>query len=433
MAGQSGTMEKNMKRETGFSLLELLVAMTVTLIILAATLSLFQTALQTNDSSTQMSTMNGNLRSAMNLIVRDLLQAGQGIPNGGVPLPINSGCHNINRPMATGSGVFPYGCPNATLAPNMPAVIPGNALGPAIPGPGGANLGNPVFTAFPSGAANSDMVTMLMQDNNLVTNVIIAANGLPYNNFLQQLTSTSMTFSPAITVSGASNSINVGDIFLVYGAGLYRYVVVTSTSGQTATFRPGSDAYNLNQQQSGAPPCTGLVSGTLCDLLAALQGSGVPYGGVCTYTAGTPPVFSGSCGATAQRVLMVTYFLDATTVINGQVVPRLMRQVNMTETPASCNTASPPAVGCPASVAEVIEGLEFSYDYVNGTAPITNQVTTPGPPTYPSGITDNQIRKVNLYIAGRSDTLLSPTSQYMRANLATQVDIRSLAFVNRYQ
>jgi prepilin-type N-terminal cleavage/methylation domain-containing protein len=431
MARQSGTMEKNMKRERGFSLLELLVAMTVTLIILAATLSLFQTALQTNDSSTQMTTMNGNLRSALNLIVRDLLQAGQGIPNGGVPLPIGSGCKKINRPMPSGTATFPYGCASPASAPNLPAVIPGNALGPAIPGLGGTNLGNPTLTQFPTGGPNSDMVTMLYQDNNLVTNIILV-NGQPANNFLQQLTTTSMTFSPAVTVNNQNNGINIGDLFLVYGGGLYRYVVVTATSGQSATFTPSADAFSLNQQATGTS--CGTITGTLCDLQGVVSNA---FGGTCTYAAGPPVTFTpdaghpNACSFTAQRVLMVSYFLDAGTIINGQVVPRLMRQVNMTKIPANCNTSTPPAVGCPASVAEVIEGLEFSYDYVTGTPPpITNQVSTPSSPT---GITDNQIRKVNVYIAGRSDTLLSPTAQYMRANLATQVDIRSLAFVNRYQ
>jgi len=81
-----------MRREQGFSLIELMVAMAVTLIIVAATLGLFQTALRTNESSTELSNMNGNLRSAMNLISRDLLQAGQGIPTGGVAIPAGGGC-----------------------------------------------------------------------------------------------------------------------------------------------------------------------------------------------------------------------------------------------------------------------------------------------------------------------------------------------------
>jgi len=64
---------------------------------------------------------------------------------------------------------------------------------------------------------------------------------------------------------------------------------------------------------------------------------------------------------------------------------------------------------------------------VNGTAPINNVVVTP------AGLTDNQIRKVNVYLAARSDAVLTSSGQYLRNNLATQVDVRSLAFVNRYQ
>jgi hypothetical protein len=48
-------------------------------------------------------------------------------------------------------------------------------------------------------------------------------------------------------------------------------------------------------------------------------------------------------------------------------------------------------------------------------------------------ISDNQIRKVNLFMAARSDTILTATNQYIRNNLAAQVDLRSLAFVDRYR
>src|SRR5208283_3598710 len=128
-----GGRERNMKREAGFSLIELLVAMAVTLIIVAATLGLFESALRTNQSSQQLSNMNGNLRSAMNLITRDLLQAGQGIPTGGVTLPAGAGCIAVNRPVPVGTSTFSYGCLNAATNPNLPAVIPGNAMGPAVP------------------------------------------------------------------------------------------------------------------------------------------------------------------------------------------------------------------------------------------------------------------------------------------------------------
>jgi prepilin-type N-terminal cleavage/methylation domain-containing protein len=388
-------MQTKMKRESGFSLIELLVAMTVTLIIVAATLGLFQYALNVNASGTQLSNINGNLRSAMNLVTRDLLQAGQGYPTGGVALPTGNGCQNINRPVYTGTAQFPYGCANPTLYPNMPAVIPGNGLGPNV-------LSNPTLTWMPEGAnKNSDMITMIYQDNNLVTN-LDPATLLP--NYLQTLNANSLVFSNKVAITGVtvSDPAAVNDVFLVYGGGLYRLVEATAVNGQTVTINTG-DPLNLNQQGACTPPgCTGTIN----DLKSA---TGVSYGSVCDQTISPLPA---ACAYTAQRVMMVSYFLDKTTVVNGQTVPRLMRQVGM---------------NAPTSVAEVIEDLELSYDYVNGAAPINNQVTTPG------GLTDNQIRKVNLYMAARSDTVLTSTNQFIRNNMATQVDIRSLAFVNRYQ
>jgi len=381
-------MEKNMKRQRGFSLIELLVAMTVTLIIAAATLSLFSYALNVNAVGSQLSNINGNLRSALNLVARDLLQAGQGIPTGGVALPTGTGCQNINRPVYTGTAQFPYGCPNASTFPNMPAVIPGNAMGPNV-------ISIPALSWMPETTAhNTDMITVVYQDNNLVTNLVPATLAA---NYLTTITASQLTFSNAVPISGStvSNPAVPGDVFLVYGGGLYRYVVATAVSGQVVTIASG-DSFNLNQQGTAA-------SGTISDMPA----QGVTFGATCN-----PAVNLTGCVATAQRVLFITYFLDNATVVNGQTVPRLMRQVGM---------------NAPVSVAEVIEDIEFSFDYVNGTAPVNNVVTTP------AGLTDNQIRKVNIYMAARSDTVLTQSRNYIRSNMATQVDVRSLAFVNRYQ
>jgi len=198
-----------------------------------------------------------------------------------------------------------------------------------------------------------------------------------------------------------------------------RYVVVTSVSGQTVNFTNG-DAFGLNQQTSAA-------TGTIHDL-------NVDFGKACPqppYPVPPTPLPAG-CVAYAQRVLMISYWLDITQTVNGQVVPRLMRQVG-SATPATCAGSPPPLTGCPVPVAEVIESLELSYDYVNGDTPVNNQVSsTLAAAACTCTITDSQIRKVNLYVAGRSDASLSQTGQFLRTNLATQIDIRSLAFVSRY-
>lgn len=420
-----------MKREAGFSLIELLVAMAVTLIIVAATLGLFESALHTNESSQQLSNMNGNLRSAMNLMTRDLLQAGQGIPTGGVLIPSGAGCNPVNRPVPVGTSTFPYGCGNPADS-NLPALIPGNALGPAVPDipsktATAGNLKSPNLTWVPSPGPESDMVTMMYQDNTLITNSFVNA-AIFTPNYLITLTANSMTFSNALIFT-ANNGPNIGDIFVVTGptaAGpTSRYVVITEVTpgSQTVNFNSSdaNDTFNLNQQTSA-------TSGTIQDLNA-------DFGLACPqppYPA-PPAKLPAGCVAYAQRVLMVSYWLDITQVVNGQVVPRLMRQVGLA-TAAACAANPPPLNGCPRPVAEVIEGLELSYDYVNGTAPVNNQISSVSANTACGGcgITDNQIRKVNLYLEGRSDAALSQTGQYLRTNLATQIDIRSLAFVSRY-
>jgi len=428
-------MNMNIKRARGFSLIELLVAVTVTLIIVGATLSLFQYALRTNESSTQLSNMNGNLRSALNLMTRDLLQAGQGIPVGGVTLPSSTGCQLTNRPVPVGTATFAYGCTFEATNPNLPSIIPGNAVGPIVPdvppGPSGQNLGSPNLSWVPSPGPNSDIVSMLFVDNTLVTNYLL--NGpILQPNYLISLHNTNMTFSNAATINSGNNAVQTGDIFLVTGkdpvtgSPTSRYVAVTSLSGQTVNFNSG-DAFNLNQQATankGTVKDLQLSGGTTCPQPAAPPAA--PY----------PPFSDPSmvgCIATAQRVLMVSYWLDITQTVNGQVIPRLMRQVGLAS-PSVCAQTPPPLNGCPRAVAEVIESLELSYDYVNGTVPVNNQVSSAAAAgTCSCAITDNQIRKVNLYLAGRGDAPLSQTGQYLRTNVATQVDLRSLAFVNRYQ
>jgi hypothetical protein len=83
------------------------------------------------------------------------------------------------------------------------------------------------------------------------------------------------------------------------------------------------------------------------------------------------------------------------------------------------------------ALAGVVEDLTLSYDLVDGVTNPTQQPTLPytvGATTYSS----NQIRKVNLHIGVRSDTLSAPQNDYVRNHLSTVVSIRSLAFVQRY-
>src|SRR5437764_12947407 len=95
-----------MKKKSGFTLVELIIGMAVTMVALAAAVLMFRDSTKANTNVTQTSDMSDNMRAGLNLIVQDLIQTGTGIPTGGISIPntINaSGCNvalPVNRPPA---------------------------------------------------------------------------------------------------------------------------------------------------------------------------------------------------------------------------------------------------------------------------------------------------------------------------------------------
>jgi hypothetical protein len=75
----------------------------------------------------------------------------------------------------------------------------------------------------------------------------------------------------------------------------------------------------------------------------------------------------------------------------------------------------------------VLEDLQLAYDLVDGVTNPTN-IKTPTAPNSP-----NQIRKVNIFLAGRSDSAMRNMDDYLQRSLSTQVSLRSLSFVDRYR
>jgi type II secretory pathway pseudopilin PulG len=378
-----------MKKKSGFTLVELIIGMAVTMVALAAAVMMFRDSTKANTNVTQTSDMSDNMRAGLNLIVQDLIQTGTGIPTGGISIPntVNAaGCNigkPVNRPPTVLNLTF-QGPNSANKGCNviLPAIEPGNALGPAVTSPDG--------TSSPA----TDIITILYADNTLALDQkpvngpscpagAIAANG------------STVKFDPVcVTIGAAGIPVNPGDLLMLYNGNNPNGILqtVSSVSGQTLTFNAG-DPFNLNGRT------TSETSGTILTLQ--------------NLTAGAP---NGTYPATScTRVWMITYFLDATT---DPKHPMLMRAVNF-------NTPQP--------VAETLENLQFSYNFADGTTPApVNQFTVPTLPS-PGGDNENQIRSVNVYLGARSTTTAATTGKYVRTNLATQVALRSMAYFNTYQ
>ncbi|MGB0036106.1 MAG: prepilin-type N-terminal cleavage/methylation domain-containing protein [Candidatus Acidiferrales bacterium] len=382
-----------MKRENGFSLVEVLVATALLLLIVTATLSTLTDAIHANEGITLMADMQENLRAAMNYMVRDIVESGEGIPNGGVSIPNTAAAvSNVNRPSPpTKAYTFP---PTYTT---LPAISPGASQGlqaatpnPAIPG--AVVLGQ-----------NTDMITIIYADTTLVDGNNHTLNEFPiylapvggkagcgagfsYPQGSITATGNSMTLDAScININTGNTGIHTGDMIMFQNAQGNTIQTVTGVAGQTVTFG-GADAFKLN--------LTGKANGTIVNLQNGIASPGGPY----------PPT-------TATRVWMITYYIDSNTV---PLRPQLTRQVNFNPAQA---------------VGEVIEDLEISYD-INDAVATVPAVDAPQP-ILPD--TPNQIRKINLFLAARSETWYSKTKTYFRNNLETEVSIRALSFYQQYK
>ncbi len=189
----------------------------------------------------------------------------------------------------------------------------------------------------------------------------------------------SMTVDTRTSLTG-STGIQPGDVIMFTNPLGNALQVVTSLDGAQHVYFAAGDGLNLNQRNA--------TQGTIMNL------------------ASSPGTFPST---TATRVTMVSYYID---IVTDPTLPRLVRQVGM---------------GQRLAVALGTENVQFSYDLVDGVTNPTN-VETAVPPFSP-----NQIRKANIFLAARSIDVDPSTSQFFRNSMATEVALRSLSFVNRYQ
>ena len=374
-----------MKKQAGFTMIEFMIAMAVTLVVMGAAVAAFMDTTRTNQRVSAAADMNDNLRAALNLVRQDIVVAGEGIPTGGISIPSGPGIA-INRP-GPAALTFPQ--------PFLPAITLGTALGPKV-----AVLTN----AASATAANSptDEITLIYADNTLGLDQapvnLPAGPGVPTPcaGSIKADTS-SLTFDAAagcLNLAAPTNTftLNPGDLIMLSNINGTAIQTVTSVAGQVVNFAKNNaiDKFGLNQ--------TGALSGTLKQIQNKVPGSSpVAYDG--TY----PPT-------TATRIWMASYYLD--TLTDPKHI-RLVRQINF-------NQAQP--------VAEIIEALTFRYNFVDQNIPPTFFSNSA---VVPVGLTENNIRAVNLFLGARASS--GSPSNYQRDNMQTQISVRSLNYYNKYK
>jgi hypothetical protein len=304
-----------------------------------------------------------------------------------------------------------------------------------LPGPPGSNFTIPTTTdvleAVIPGPGRGPVI------NGQATDIIttFAADSSFENRALTALTDTTMTVAltrtnplPAIpnganiTDAGVNSfdDIYIGDLIMLTKGALSALVEVTAVNGQTITFAAG-DPLNLNQAAG--------INGSVGDYRRT------PPGFVAPATTEGIDATTGVLPSVATRIRMITYYIDAVT---DPARPRLVRRMNNRVCPTPCAAAPTFDNASGTAVAFDVENLTFSFDLADGTVNPVNIRMTADDIDGDSGVAGcpcdpGRIRKVNVLLSARAPRTTRVTRQLYRNSLFSQVSLRSLAFVDRYE
>jgi type II secretory pathway pseudopilin PulG len=366
----------------GFTMVELLVSMGISTFVLGTAIMAMQHALRLNESALMVSGMNNTLRTGMDLMVRDMLQVGSGLPTS----------HAILTPSGTGSTRVKIPGPPGSAFLNLTTDLDLNAVNP---NPGGGPVINGVAT---------DVVTVLTADNNFIDMPLIALT-----NTTMDVAAINPADGLAINIATGPDRVLPGQLIMLEKGATTTLVEVTAvdTTNRRISFA-NSDSLNLNQ--------TGAAAGNVAALRATAPPDTLP-------AAPATQIIPTS----ATRVRMITYYMDITTT---PAHPRLVRRINNGSATTFNNNSG-------VAVAIDIENLQLTYDLADGlTNPSNvkfNAADLAGTGSCsPNPCNVNQIRKINILLTGRSKPTVQLNGKMFRNSLNSQVSLRGMAYVDEY-
>jgi prepilin-type N-terminal cleavage/methylation domain-containing protein len=365
----------------GFSLVEMLVALGLFTVVMSATMAGLADVMKGNELIMTISAMNGGLRAGVDVMIRDLLQAGSGLPSSHtVRIPSGAGSVRVRIPGPPGTN-FQTAATDLVL----PAVIPLAGAGPQING------------------INTDVVVVLMADNSFL-DVGLTAVG-----------NSTVTIAAGPNLGAGVDRIVRGQLMMISKGSFNTLLQVTDINPVTRvmTFADG-DSLNLNQ--------SGAADGNLPALNAQ-----APIDDPATVA-----VDEAAAASRISRMRMISYYLDN---VADPLHPRLVRRVNNGSIPGdeiTFNNTRGTAVAVDAF------NLQFTYDINNGAGNPGNVEMTaadqaPGGACGATACGRTQIRKANLTLTTRAPNRVSGSATFLNNTLESQVSLRAMAFVDRYR
>ena len=365
----------------GFSMVELIVSMGITVMVLGSATMAMNQAMRLNETAMLTSNMNNTLRIGMDMIVRDMLQVGEGLPTGHVILtPSGVGSVRINMPGPPGTALQ-----NGAADVDLNAVNPGTGLGPVING------------------VATDIISVLTSDNTFTDMPLIALTDTSFD-----VAATSPSTGQSINIASGPDRLIPGQLVMLEKGATTTLVEITAinTASRRVTFA-NSDSLKLNQ--------TGAAGGNVSALRATMPPDAPPV----------PPA-TPIIPTSATRIRMISYYLDNT----DPTRPRLVRRINNGDPITFDNTLG-------TAVAMDIENLQFSFDMADGlTNPSGVRFTAADVDgtgaCAPNPCNANQIRKINIVLTGRTRQSAQLQGNRFRNTLTSQVSLRGMAFVDEY-
>jgi len=220
-------MFANRKRQDGFSMMELLVSLVTMTVVVGASLALIGSSIKFAHSTYNMTDAEQGLRTAHEMINRDLVTAGDGMKGiGKITTPIAFVQNYLTRtPVLNGSDTTHGDVGLVTSDDNIPA-----------------NIAVPQASSAVNFQTGSDRISMLVKDTSFPDVSVAAAK-------ISQVGSN----TNIVVLSGDINKFQVGEIYAIVSQdATLGLVSAVNTTTFTVTLTSG-DAYSINQTGVTSP------------------------------------------------------------------------------------------------------------------------------------------------------------------------------------
>jgi hypothetical protein len=353
----------------GYSLVELLISMGLLTVVMGATLGGLANVMKGNEIVMTIAHMNNSARAGLDLMVRDLLQVGSGLPSShSVSIPNGAGSVQVRIPGPPGMAAFQTAVGDLVL----PAVMPRAGAGPSING------------------IATDVLSVLMADNSFL-DVALSA-----------ITDTQVTIAAGPNLATGPDRVTAGQLMLISKGSFNTLVQVTKVDPVARTLK-FDDGDSLRLNQSGA------ANGSLADL-------------------NIHDPINSAAATRISRLRMITYYLD---IVKDSDHPRLVRRVNNGDPLLFDNTLGT-AVAVDAVNLQFSYDISNGTGNPGNVEMTATDLGTGGACS-PNACAPTQIRKVNVLLTSRSANMVSGLTKFMFNTLESQVSLRSMAFVDRYR